>query len=357
MSEDCGCSGGARRKGVHNYYVTSREDNIAQDAEVAQALDGITTTTEECAENPNHIPGMPCASRKVLNALAAFVTEKTIPVTVASSSRQTADVVDTLPAPTTTEGAIVRAAADALECNSESCVITHPSFQQFVTTRPQLAVSRDTLKYELASQFKTSGPRDSLALLSNYNIDETLQRWARVFPEFFPCPFAMIDFDSNGDLFGSVNLASVFEGRVETDLGPGFRSVRRRANCFGCVVNTDTSSGPGKHWVAVFVDARPTNLKIPWTVEYFNSAGNPPPRPMVHWMERMRDELEHYRQGPVITVPVTDMDHQDSQTECGLYALFYIRRRLENTPYDFFYEQRVPDAAMTIFRQHIFRAN
>jgi hypothetical protein len=130
------------------------------------------------------------------------------------------------------------------------------------------------------------------------------------------------------------------------------------------VINTDTSSGPGKHWVAVFVDCRPAPDE-PWTVEYFNSAGRPPPKAMVGWMERRRAQLAAYRgQLPssrghvcdVIAVPVTDMDHQESQTECGLYALFYIRRRLEGTPYSFFFSQLVPDAAMTAFRAHVFRA-
>ena len=53
---------------------------------------------------------------------------------------------------------------------------------------------------------------------------------------------------------------------------------------------------------------------------------------------------------------MTDMDHQESRTECGLYALFYIRRRLEGTPLSFFEERPVPDEAMTAFRQHVFRA-
>ena len=100
-------------------------------------------------------------------------------------------------------------------------------------------------------------------------------------------------------------------------------------------------------------------------MEYFNSAGRPPPKPMIKWMERTAARLAEYRTskaGPltpegvaVTTVAVTDVDHQESQTECGLYALFYIRRRLEGAPYKLFFEQLVPDAAMTAFRKHVFR--
>jgi hypothetical protein len=211
------------------------------------------------------------------------------------------------------------------------------------------------LDLELETRFKAPGPRAGKALLSNYNLDETLRRWARVFPGFYPCPFAMMDFDSNGDAFGRLDLLAILEGRVHAELGPGVGRVRRPTTCFGCVVNTDTSRGPGRHWVAVFVDCRPESK--PWTVEYFDSVGHPPPRPMTSWMERTRARLADHRTAPAVeTVPVTDIDHQESRTECGLYALFYIRRRLEGAPLQAFARQRIPDAAMTAFRRHVFRA-
>jgi hypothetical protein len=202
----------------------------------------------------------------------------------------------------------------------------------------------------LERSFKAAGPRDSLALLSNFNIDETLQRWARIYPRFFPCPFAMIDFDRNGDLFGTVDLPAVLAGRVAADLGPAHGKVRRPCDTFGCVVNTDPSHLGGHHWFAMFVDCRAE----PWTVEYFNSVGSPPPKPIVGWQERTRAALAALGK-QVRAVIATDLDHQDSQTECGLYSLYYIRRRLEGVPHTFFATERIPDAAMTEFRKHIFR--
>ena len=87
---------------------------------------------------------------------------------------------------------------------------------------------------------------------------------------------------------------------------------------------------------------------------------------MVAWMERARAVLINYRASlagadatpantEVRSVAVTSMDHQESQTECGLYALYYIRRRLEGEPYSFFETELVPDSAMAAFRMHVFR--
>jgi hypothetical protein len=335
------------------------------DEQSLQALDGLTTTTEECAEGADREPGSPCATRRVVKAVAAFAAaahEETAGAGAGAGAGAPAEGPNVLPSAPTADAEAVRAAAAALGCDSESGVLTHPIFRQFVVEKrliPEAAID-----LELETRFKAQGPRDSTALLSNYNIDETLRRWARVFPEFYPCPFAMMDFDRTQEPFAVIDLVDVLEGREPLDLGPGIGVVRRPAACFGCVVNTDYSSGPGKHWVAVFVDCRPPP-GAPWTVEYFNSAGRPPAKAMVGWMERSRARLAEYRAGlpacrgrvcEVASVPVTDLDHQESQTECGLYALYYIRRRLEGTPYSFFFQRLVPDDAMTAFRTHVFRA-
>jgi hypothetical protein len=243
------------------------------------------------------------------------------------------------------EGAeVVRRAAAALSCRTESCVLAAPPVRAFA----EGAGKGGLLREELAMNFKPRGPREGTALLSNHDIDATLSRWKKAFPDFHHCPFAMMDFVRTREPFEVCDLGAL--------LGPG-----GPARTFACVVNTDVSTGPGKHWVAVFVDARPP-APAPWSVEYFNSAGNPPPRAMAAWMERRRAELEAARAragapGPVQAAPVTSVAHQKSQTECGNYALYYIRRRLEGAPYSAFEGRAVPDAAMEEFRQHLFRSH
>lgn len=259
-----------------------------------------------------------------------------------------------LPTADTPEAAVVREAAAVLGCSSESCVL--------VKLRQRRLVSEQDIRAEFARRFKPAGPRDSRALLSNSNIDGVLRRWADEFPDFCPCPFAMADFETNGDAFAQADPAQL---RLDGEA--------RGAPCrtFACVHNTDVSSGPGIHWVAVFVDMRPEPAGPgQWSVEYFNSAGRPPARPIVRWMERVRAQLVAARAqlsagkelpaeaGKVETRAVTSVAHQKSQTECGPYALYYIRRRLEGAPIDEFADplRRVSDAAMEEFRRHLFRA-
>lgn len=251
--------------------------------------------------------------------------------------------------------AAVAAAEEKLRCDSESCVLANP---QTVEVATSLGL-KDVLLKEVKTRFKPIGPRNSTALLSNLHIDAALDQWKAEFPEFRPCPFAMADFETADFEFRRVSLARLYaEG----------------ARAFACVLNTDVSRGPGKHWVAVFVDMRPdrAQLDTPWTIEYFNSAGSPPAVAVVRWMERQRQDLLRVRSGTpaesqdgaavppraVETWAVSSVLHQRSQTECGLYSLYYIRRRLEGAPLADFMNpaQPIPDVAMVMFRRHVFRA-
>ena len=325
------------------------------------ALGGLSTDDGPCV-----VPGGVCASAPVVELIERFAAGSgggAAPDKAGEAPDKAAGTSADVPAedvPAEDEAAedeaaetLARAAAivGCPDTDGGACVLQKPQFQKFAARN---GVHPAALAAELESRFKAVGPRDSRAQLSNFNIDDTLRRWAAtVFPDFHPCPFAMMDFDDTREEFAVTDLVDVLEGRAAADLGPALGRVRRRSRTFACVVNTDYSSGPGKHWVAVFVDCR---AEGPWTVEYFNSTGRPPPRQMVAWLERSRARLAAHRGPPGAAVEVvTDVSHQEGQTECGIYALFYIRHRLEGTPYAFFRGERITDDAVAAFRPHLFR--
>lgn len=316
------------------------------DPGVHALLETVTIPAGECAVDGEGA----CSSGEVLDAIFEFADE------VASTSRRAK-------APETVEAA-VELAATALGCGTEACVISNPEFQRAVDL-PASAVRR-----ELAVRFKAAGPRDTTDLLSNFDIDRVLQQWAAQFEDFFNHPVNMMDFEATGGSLARVDPAAVLAGR-EAQIVAGGDTPRRPCRTAACVLNTDVSSGRGKHWVAVFVDCRPEDAGTPWTVEYFNSAGNAPPDPVTRWMEETAARLAPVRRrrgaaetrtvssfqrgAAVVTVPVTDIRHQESRTECGLYTLYYIRRRLEGAPAADFQSERIPDEAMIGFRKLVFR--
>lgn len=312
-----------RNTQMHN----TQKNNTQKNKE--KKLDTVLTPSE-CINEDSEV----CASNDIQNILVYFVNKKT----------------------NESENSPLKAlekAEELLDCDGESCVITHPEFKKYASKH---GIREKDIQKELHLRYKTYGPRNSTELLNNYNIDDTLRIWARKHINFFPCPFAMMDFDTNGDLFGKIKFDKMLDGYMSAYLGPSIGDVKRKFNCMGCVVNTDVSTGPGIHWVAVFVDCR----SYPWTIEYFNSVGRPPPKVMVNWMEKNRAHLINYLRHQNIdievkTISVTNVDHQDSQTECGLYSLFYIRKRLEGANYTYFMGKQIPDELMIEFRKRIFR--
>jgi len=330
----------------------------APEADAVAALKRVGTDASECSEVVARGKGDPCSSRRVLQAIKEFADRNDDERNGASSAFWPA-----LPSALTSEAQAVRRAAQVLGCSSESCVVTHPKFRSFVQAEGaglENAGGAHLLDIELDRRFKTEGPRGSTRLLSNFNIDGVLQEWAAVFPEFFNYSFNMIDFEAVGGSLARTDVVGILEGRETQNLGRLGGAVQRPCSTFGCVLNTDVSTGRGKHWVALFGDCRG---KGEWTVEYFNSAGNPPPDPVTRWLESSAARLTEYRAahprrfgtGAVRPIPLTDVRHQNSMTECGLYALFYIRRRLEGAPLSEFQGSRILDSAMVGFRKHVFR--
>jgi len=245
-----------------------------------------------------------------------------------------------------------------LGCSSESCVVTHGAFKKHAEKTAGL--SRGALKADVEKNFKASGPRDSTALLSNFNIDGTLQRWAESYPDFYNYSFNMMDFEEVGDTLARISPVDILKGEAPQLVGAPPRTVRRKCRRFACVLNTDKSSGRGLHWLVLFGDCS-GGPGADWWIVYFNSAGNPPTKQATKWMEKSAAALREYRkntlkeEGNTITIPLTNVRHQNSQTECGLYSLYCIRRFLDGGQPSDFQKGRIPDKDMTEFRKHVFR--
>lgn len=229
-------------------------------------------------------------------------------------------------------GLIVEALCRFLGVDSEVEIWEAASFRRFVGESHATAV--------LKTRFKPKGPANSTALLSDSNIDNVLAQWQTHSERLFGCRFyhvrfQMIDFDEQRTEFSRLDI-------------PGLK--RQGFDCFGCVLNTDVSSGPGIHWFCVFGDLRGDV----GTLEYFNSSGRRPYEAVTRWRERKK--LEALRAGlRLIDVDAVFRRLQFSNTECGVWSLVYIRKRLEGKPPDWLATHRITDADVTAYRAQLFR--
>lgn len=210
--------------------------------------------------------------------------------------------------------AIVAEAEKKTGCSSESC-----------------ALKKAGVKVD--ERFRPEGPWKSTTWLSNQDIDDVLDQYAKKFPEFKHVEFQMRDFESQGGELARVPWCD----------------VAKQYTSLGCVINTDLSSGSGEHWTPIFVD-------FPGgTVEYFDSAGQEPHKEFSSFIIKVAHTLSQCTGRKFRDVCLTNVEHQKENTECGVYSLYYILSRLHRVGYKAFEFKRVPDDMMVLFRQSIFR--
>ncbi len=79
-----------------------------------------------------------------------------------------------------------------------------------------------------------------------------------------------------------------------------------KGKTYAAVFNTDTSSGPGEHWVAIAFDDS--------AVCFFDSTGDLP-------SQNIRKLIAHTGRRPYIN----KLRHQAQNTECGIFAIHFIQ--------------------------------
>lgn len=144
--------------------------------------------------------------------------------------------------------------------------------------------------------------------LSNHDILDCLSQYADSYPFYrvvgvFPSDFA--------------------EKRFGTCLKEAACSVKLAPDgIYGIVLNTDLSTGPGKHWVSLLICT--DRSKSQFGFAYYDSVG----RPMISGVRRYIDEIIA-RNPDLGDAPIHDImadsriRHQNQDTECGMFCLIH----------------------------------
>ena len=118
----------------------------------------------------------------------------------------------------------------------------------------------------------------------------------------------------------------------------------------GIIFNTDVNSGPGEHWISLFI-----NLKTK-LIFFFDSTGDPMPPEVKRFIRRVVKQGKHL--SPPIAFTVDDnegAEHQHGDTECGVYSLFFIVNMLEDkTTKEYLKTHLIRDEEMQKFRKIYF---
>lgn len=111
----------------------------------------------------------------------------------------------------------------------------------------------------------------------------------------------------------------------------------------GVVFNLDEHHKGGSHWVAMYVSVSKK------AVYYFDSAGEKIPENIYKFYKQIQnqdDTYQFFQNHPVV--------HQFGESECGMYAIFFILSMMYNENFSVFTKRRWKDMTMNKLRKKIF---
>lgn len=123
------------------------------------------------------------------------------------------------------------------------------------------------------------------------------------------------------------------------------RAVSAGKKRLSLIINMDPSWKGGSHWVALFIS-------IPdHSIEYFNSTGDAPPKRVQLFI----DSIKHIIPNTRFTVRVNRVQHQFADTECGMYSVIYVIKRLNGRTFDSITKRVILDDTINKCRSVYFR--
>jgi len=152
--------------------------------------------------------------------------------------------------------------------------------------------------------------------LSNLDIDAVMNQYHSKYPFFIHLGTYPIDFQ-----------ASTFTGSCVSHLC-GFKIsdlTSRKKTCFGIILNTDKHTQGGSHWISIFCNLK--QLKI----YFFNSAENKYskiPNEVLNFVDDIRNQVKKLYRSDLEFI-FNQKVHQQSDSECGIYSIFFILTMLE----------------------------
>lgn len=201
-------------------------------------------------------------------------------------------------------------------CNKESCWV-----RQLVMTSGSGNRNKQQLKAELLDAFAPESPKEWIKnpneWLSSVDITNVMRQYEQAYKCFDFIGPSPIDFDtvfSNGKCVWN----ELCRFSLASHLKQGHFKI-------GIIFNLDKHNQPGSHWVSLFINVKKH------MIFYFDSVGDKAPPEVVRFVKKVA------KQGKQLNPPVRfifdenhPVEHQNQNTECGIYSLFFIIHMLQD---------------------------
>ena len=181
---------------------------------------------------------------------------------------------------------------------------------------------------------RPSRPIHHKGWLSDLDIKRVMKSIKRLYDDFDFIEPSASDWDKYESQLSLYNIPEAYSN--------GVRKI-------GIIFNLDIHTGPGTHWVALFIDMSTDKPSI----EYYNSFGTNPPSGIIRYINKAGGDIKKIM-NKNINIMINNKKHQHENRECGMYAMNYIIRRLDNSSPEEISNDAIPDNTMKENRNVVF---
>jgi hypothetical protein len=195
--------------------------------------------------------------------------------------------------------------------------------------------------------FKPDGPQSKFEWLNQLHIDDVMKQYELKYPDFLFLGSVPID-------FYEINYNDIAEIDIKKDL------IDKGRTKIAMIINLDTSKQPGSHWVSLYAH---------YDVNKHNDINNDPPKILIYFYDsygmkpakrirkymRLLARVAEKLNIKYIDLSYTKRQHQEENSECGMYSLNFILRLLNGETFQEIESKRVPDAVVNECRTSYFK--
>ena len=220
-------------------------------------------------------------------------------------------------------------------CDKESCWLK----QQFV---------KGELNRELRTAFAPEAPqkwkKNPNEWLSSNDITAVMKQYENKYKCFTFIGPSPIDYNTQ-KRYGECVWEELCHFSLEKELRSGKKKI-------GVIFNLDPHYKGGSHWVSLFINVEKS------LIFYFDSVGQKAPAKIKEFVKDVTLQGKQLTSRPAIKFEYDEnhpFEHQQEDTECGIYSLFFIISLLEDTHSErYFKTNLITDKCVERFRKIYF---
>jgi hypothetical protein len=217
----------------------------------------------------------------------------------------------------------------------EHCIIDKSS----ISEQEKVALRKQYLRPKYPAEWL----KKSDTWLDNFQIAEIMKQYEEAFPWFRFMGALPIDFSAPDPYLPNKSDKQCMHPEIcKLDLHHEYEKGTR---AIGFIFNLDPHFKGGSHWVGLYIDLK--DIERPF-VAYSDSYGFKPPALIARFMRFIR------LQTPKATLGYNARRSQYSNTECGMYSMYFLICMIGGIPFQQFVKDTVPDTFMLELRKVLF---